>query len=406
MKYSGGIIVRQKLVLWCFCVLALPVSVTGYAAEEQAQFVYEPEEAFTHYVARAEQYVNERKTWIKVDDKPRELAAVLPFELLPDAENCAGRARIGVLLSHGLSDSPFSMRDPAQALQAACYQVRVVLLPGHGTKSEDLLHVSRDDWRMTFRNAADEFSKEVDVMYVGGFSTGGALAAEYAWQHSESVAGAILFSPVFKVNSSIDWLSPWLAMVKDWLDNYPSDDFAKYASIPLPAIAQVYKLSKEVRNLILDNPKQLPVFIALSEDDQTVDSSVSEKVFNEGMIGAKSQMVLYSKDQMSANTDRIKVHNTNWPEAKILGLSHMAVHGNPKNTYYGAAGEYRICGWYLSDEALYQACREDKDNWFGEGSDALTKSSPHAARVSWNPNFNELMQEVAFFIKANANSNR
>lgn len=397
---------RQKIALWCLCILALPISVIGHTAETQTQFVYQPEESFVHYVERAKQYVSERKVWINAEDKPRELDAVLPFELLPDADNCAGRVRIGVLLSHGLSDSPFSMRDPALALQEACYQVRVILLPGHGTASEDLLHVSRDDWRATFQNAADQFSEEVDVMYVGGFSTGGALAAEYAWQHTDSVAGAILFSPVFKVNSSIDWLSPWLAMVKDWLDNYPSDDFAKYASIPLPAIAEVYKLSKEVRNLILDNPKDLPVFIALSEDDQTVDSSVSEKVFKTGMIGSKSQMVLYSKDQMSANTDRIKVYNTNWPEAKILGLSHMAVHGNPENTYYGAMGEYRICSWYLSDEPLYRACRTDKNNWFGEGSDALTKNSPHAARVSWNPNFNSLMQEVAFFIKANANNNR
>ena len=397
---------RQKIVLWCFCVLALSISVIGHAAEEHAEFVYEPEESFAHYVARAEQYVDERKVWINTDDKPRELAAVLPFELLPDSESCAGRARIGVLLSHGLSDSPFSMRDPALALQAACYQVRVVLLPGHGTKAEDLLNVSRDDWRATFQNAADQFRKEVDVMYVGGFSTGGALAAEYAWQHSDRVAGAILFSPIFKVNSSIDWLSPWLAIVKDWLDHYPSDDFAKYASIPLPAIAQVYKLSKEVRHLILDNPKDLPVFIALSEDDQTVDSSVSEKVFNMGMIGPKSQMVLYSKDQMSANTDRIKVYNTNWPESNILGLSHMAIHGDPENTYYGAMGEYRICSWYLSDESLYDACRTDKANWFGEESDDLFDKGPHAARVSWNPNFNSLMEEVVFFIKANAYHNR
>ncbi|NVK75663.1 MAG: alpha/beta fold hydrolase [Oceanospirillaceae bacterium] len=395
---------RQKIVWWCFCVLVSSVSMIGQAAEKQTQFIYEPEESFAHYILRAEQYVNERKTWVNSDDKPRELAAVQPFELLPDAKNCVGKERIGVLLSHGLSDSPFSMRDPALALQAACYQVRVVLLPGHGTKSEDLLTVARDDWRATFQNAADQFSKEVDVMYVGGFSTGGALATEYAWQHSDKVAGAILFSPLFKINSSIDWLSPWLSLVKDWLDNYPSDDFAKYASIPLPAIAEVYKLAKEVRNLVLDNPKDVPVFIALSEDDQTVDASVSETVFKKGMIGPKSQMVLYSKDQMNANSDRIKVYNSNWPEERIFGLSHMAIHGSPDNTYYGATGEYRICGWYLSDEALYKKCRTDENNWFGEGSDLLTENSPHAARISWNPNFNALMKEVTFFIKANANS--
>lgn len=397
---------QQKIALWCFFVVIMPLSEALNATQEQVEFIYEPDEPFAQYVARAEQYVSERKRWVNADDQVRELSAVLPFELLPDAKRCVGQTRIGVLLSHGLSDSPFSMQDPAVALQSSCYQVRVLLLPGHGTKAEDLLDVSRDDWRTTFKNAAEVFRKEVDVMYVGGFSTGGALAAEYAWQHTDSVAGAVLFSPVFKVNSSIDWLSPWLAMFKDWLDNYPSDDFAKYASIPVPAIAEVYKLAKEVRNLILNNPKTLPVFIALSEDDQTVDSSVSEEVFNEGMVGSKSQMVLYSKDQMSANTDRIKVYNTNWPEDRILGLAHMAVHGNPENPYYGVTGEYRICGWYQADESLYEACRTDAENWYGEQSSALTKNSPHAARVSWNPNFNSLMQEVAFFIKANANSNR
>jgi esterase/lipase len=391
---------RQKITLWCLCFLALP----AFAAEKPTQFVFEPEESFSHYLVRAKEYLTANKQWINADDKVRELAAVMPFELLPDPALCEESNDIGILLSHGLSDSPFSMRDPAYALQKACYHVRVVLLPGHGTKADDLLSVSRDDWRMTFRNAADQFRKEVDVLYVGGFSTGGALAAEYAWEHESSVAGAVLFSPVFKVNSSIDWLSPWLALVKDWLDHYPSDDFAKYASIPLPAIAEVYKLSKEVRHLILENPKRLPVFIALSEDDQTVDSSVTEKVFKKGMIGSKSQMVMYSKEQMSANTDRIKVFNANWPELNILGLSHMAVHGNPENTYYGAMGEYRICGWYLSDESLYDECRTDKANWFGESSDDLFVKSPHAARVSWNPNFNALMEEVAFFIKANANN--
>ncbi|NLQ18644.1 alpha/beta fold hydrolase [Marinomonas sp. M1K-6] len=394
----------QKVKRWCGCFFILPIAGVLSAAEGQSAFVFEPEESFAHYVVRAEEYLSKNKAWVNPANKFRELGAVMPFELLPDPDVCAGRAHIGVLLSHGLSDSPFSMRDPARALQEACFQVRVILLPGHGTKAEDLLNVSRDDWRDTFRNAAEEFSKEVDVLYVGGFSTGGALATEYAWQHADRVAGALLFSPVFKVNSDIDWLAPWLALVKDWLDNDPSDDFAKYASIPLPAIAEVYKLSKEVRQLVLDSPKDLPVFIALSADDQTVDSTVTETLFKRGMIGSKSQMVLYSKDQMSANTDRIKVYNTNWPEAKILGLSHMAVHGSPDNSYYGESGVYRICDWHRSEDDLYQSCRTDQANWFGEKSDALLEKSPHAARVSWNPNFNELMQEMTVFIKSNTHN--
>ncbi|TYL49517.1 alpha/beta fold hydrolase [Marinomonas sp. IMCC 4694] len=393
---------RQKIRLWCVCLLALPGVNLAVAADNVSPFVYEADESFSRYTERAERYLEGRKIWVNPDDKARELAAVMPFERRPDADRCEGAAKIGVLLSHGLSDSPFSMRDSAAALQAACYQVRVILFPGHGTKAEDLLTVTREDWRDAFRHAADQFREEVDVLYVGGFSTGGALATEYAWQHADSVAGAILFSPVFKVNSVVDWLSPWLAFVTDWLDHEPSDDFAKYASIPVPAIAQVYKLSKEVKNLVMDHPKTLPVFMALSEDDQTVDASVSENVFKQGMIGSKSQMVVYSREQMSANSDRIKVFNTDWPMSKITGLSHMAVHGSPENPYYGENGEYRICTWYWSDQPLYQTCRTDADNWYGERSKLLSKKSPHAARISWNPNFNGLMKEIVFFTRANA----
>ncbi|ETX09935.1 carboxylesterase [Marinomonas ushuaiensis DSM 15871] len=388
---------QQIILFLCLCILALP----AFANEKQAEFVFEQDEMFPHYMARAEKYLYEKKLWINEVNKNRELNAVMPFELLPDADVCKEGKRVGVLLSHGLSDSPFSMRDPARALQAACYHVRVILLPGHGTRMEDLLSVSRDDWRDSFRNAADQFSKEVDVLYVGGFSTGGTLAAEYAWNNASAVAGAILFSPSFKINSGIDWLSPWLALVKDWLDFYVSDDFAKYASIPVPAIAEVYKLSKEVRGLILDDPKKLPVYIAMSQDDQTVDSSVTEEVFDGGMIGSNSRMTVYSKEQESGSRERVKVYNTDWPQFRILGLSHMSVHGSPANPYYGEAGEYRICAWHLADEPLYQTCFTDMDNWFGERSDGLLEKSPHAARISWNPDFDLLMQDIVSFMRVN-----
>ncbi|BFM50268.1 alpha/beta fold hydrolase [Marinomonas sp. THO17] len=360
-------------------------------------------ESFDDFVARSKVYLKQHKVWVNEQQQARELSAVLPFELKPDSRQCEGQPKIGLLLSHGLSDSPFSMRDPALALQQACYQVRVILLPGHGTQSADLLETPRQAWRDSFRHAAEVFEQEVDVMYVGGFSTGGALALEYAWTHPDKISGVVLFSPLLKVNSAIDWLSPLLATVKDWLDNYPSDDFAKYASIPLPAIAEAYKLAKEVRNKVMKKPRDIPVFIAMSEQDQTVDSKVTLEVFNKAMISSKSQMVMYSIDKVSGTSDRLKIYNSRWPEQRILGMSHMAVHGNPQNPYYGSEGEYRICGWYFDDPEVYEQCRSDKANWFGEKSDELSGKSAHAARLSWNPDFASLMKEVSFFMQANAN---
>lgn len=389
---------RQQMLFWCLCVVMLPV----WAADSKDAFLSKSGEDFATYEARAKTFLSARKEWVNSQNSAAELAAVMPFELLPDPQQCASAAKVGVLLSHGLSDSPFSMRDPALALQKACYQVRVILLPGHGTRSADLLQVDEDDWRKAFQDAAETFQKEVDVFYVGGFSTGGALAAEYAWQHPEKVSGVLLFSPLFKINSGIDWLSPFLSYFKDWLDNYPTDDFAKYASIPVPAIASAYRLAKDARQALLDNPQAIPVFMALSEDDQTVDSSVSEAVFDEAMVSPKSQMLLYSRLQSNANTDRVRIYNTSWPKQRILGLSHMSIHGNPNNPYYGEKGVYRICDWYLDEAAKYQACRRDENNWFGEKSAALSEKSDHAGRISWNPQFDLLMKQVSNFIQATA----
>lgn len=372
------------------------------ASEKSAPFIFVEGETFQQYQQRASTYLQMNKRWVNEEDQSRELAAVMPFELMPSSSQCEGKQSIGVLLSHGLSDSPFSMRSIASALQAACYHVRVVLLPGHGTKVEDLLVVSRDDWRDTFRHAVKDFESEVDVLYVGGFSTGGALATEYAWRHPDDVSGVLLFSPIFKINSAIDWLAPWLSLVKDWLDHEPADDFAKYASIPLPAIAQVYRLSKEVRNLVLDEPKFLPVFVALSEEDDTVDSAVTKEVFHKGMLSENSRMMLYSLSDTNADEDkRVSHYHSSWPELKILGLSHLAVHGSPDNPYYGANGEYRVCGWHLSDRALYEECRTDQTNWLGERSGALLEKSPYAARLSWNPYFSELVKSLDSFMQNN-----
>lgn len=389
---------RQLWMAWCVYL----VMFSSFAFAEVAVFSSKVGEPFEDYQQRAELFLRAHKEWINADNKAEELAAVMPFELLPDPKACAGSARIGVLLSHGLSDSPFLMRDSAEALQANCYRVRVILLPGHGTRSADLLEVDESDWRRAFKTAADQFQTQVDYLYVGGFSTGGTLAVEYAWHNSDQVSGVLLFSPLFKMKSRVDWLLPLLSSVKDWWDNDPTDDYAKYASIPLTAMGSAYRLAKDTRYLLSQDPKNMPVFMALSKEDQTADSNVSESLFYRAMVAPNSQMIVYSAKQGDSRTDRVKVYNTNWTDRRIVGLSHMAIQGSPNNTYYGEIGSYRMCGWYRSNLSLLDACREDSDNWFGAKSQALMLKSPHAARISWNPNFDALMVEATNFIRASS----
>lgn len=389
------VMVLRRIV--CFYLLLIS-SCSAFASEA----VLQNGESFQAYRQRLSQYFEQHKAWVNAANKAVEIDAVLPFERMP-AETCsAATKKVGVLLFHGLSDSPFSMRDPAQALADRCIYTRVMLLPGHGSRAEDLIDVTRDDWRLAVAQAVASFRQQVDHVYLGGFSTGGALVTEYAWQHPEDIEGLVLFSPLFKINASIDWLSPWLSPFINWLDHYPSDDYAKYASIAVPAIAQAYKIAKEVRQTVLDNQVTMPVFMALSEEDATVDSEVSMAVYQQAMSAAKgSHLVLYSATRVDSKTSAMDVVNTNLPEQRIYGFAHMAVHGAPENTYYGKDGSYRICGWYQGDADKYQECRTKPNNWFGEKSDVLSEKSSVAARLSWNPYFSDLMDQVASFVLKN-----
>jgi alpha-beta hydrolase superfamily lysophospholipase len=59
---------------------------------------------------------------------------VTSLPLLPGAEELAVDAGpVGVLLSHGFTGMPSSLRPWAESVAAAGHSVRLPLLPGHGT---------------------------------------------------------------------------------------------------------------------------------------------------------------------------------------------------------------------------------------------------------------------------------
>ena len=65
---------------------------------------------------------------------------------VPGRPELTGDRRIGVLLSHGFSGSPESMRPWGEHLAGLGYAVEVPLLPGHGTTWEDANTTTYTDW--------------------------------------------------------------------------------------------------------------------------------------------------------------------------------------------------------------------------------------------------------------------
>jgi hypothetical protein len=98
------------------------------------------------------------------------------FEL--DVENPVG----GVLLLHGMSDSPYSLRALGRSLHARGYHVVGLRLPGHGSVPSGLLHTKWEDAAAVVDLAMEHLFSETPSkpVHIVGYSTGAGLAIDYS----------------------------------------------------------------------------------------------------------------------------------------------------------------------------------------------------------------------------------
>ena len=100
------------------------------------------------------------------------------FELVPE-----GPVRGGVLLMHGLTDSPYSVRAEAELYAREGFYALALRVPGHGTIPGALTVAHWEDWRAAARLGARHVRGKVPAplpFHVVGYSNGGALAVQYA----------------------------------------------------------------------------------------------------------------------------------------------------------------------------------------------------------------------------------
>lgn len=118
---------------------------------------------------------------------------------------------VGVLLCHGFTGSPQSMRPWADYLVERGYPVRLPLLPGHGTTWQDLGRTRWPDWYAAAERSYQELSARCDSVFVMGLSMGGTLALRLAEQHGASIAGLVLVNPSLR---SDDFRLRFVALLK------------------------------------------------------------------------------------------------------------------------------------------------------------------------------------------------
>ncbi len=108
---------------------------------------------------------------------------------------------IGVLVVHGFTGSPSSMRPISAAMANAGHTVHMPRLPGHGTSVADMLETVWSDWSSTVEAAYQEMSKSCEKVVAVGLSMGGTLILELATKHPE-LAGIVAINAPSTTNAT------------------------------------------------------------------------------------------------------------------------------------------------------------------------------------------------------------
>jgi alpha-beta hydrolase superfamily lysophospholipase len=247
---------------------------------------------------------------------------VWPGQFAPDANRSfvlmpAGKPRGAVVLLHGLTDSPYSVRHLAVNYQQRGFVAVVPRLPGHGTAPGALTDVDWEMWLAATRLAVREATRlagETVPLHLVGYSNGGALAMKYTLDALDAPAlrkpqQVILLSPMIGVTAfarfagfaGLPALLPAFAKAA-WLNIAPEYNPYKYNSFPVNAARQSWLLTKALQEQIGREAREnrlvnLPPVLAFQS---VMDSTVSTRAVVTGLF-----------DQLPANGSELVVFDIN-----------------------------------------------------------------------------------------------
>jgi len=227
----------------------------------------------------------------------------------------------GVLLVHGLSDAPYSLRALAERLQAEGYTVVGLRVPGHGTCPRALAEVSWEDWTAAMKIAARGVRELIPPnapLVLAGYSNGGALSVHYATSALDdkslpAVNALVLFSPMIGINplARVSRLYHTVARLSgdpkaQWSAVSAEVDPFKYCSWPMNASEQAWALTQEVERRLaaLERAGRMGEMPPILANQSAIDATVVVPklitvLFDRIKPGGPSELVIFDANRVA-----------------------------------------------------------------------------------------------------------
>lgn len=229
--------------------------------------------------------------------------------------------RGGVLLLHGLTDSPYSMRSLANLFEQEGFYVLALRMPGHGTAPAALAAVTWEDWRAAARMGARHVRRRIGEgkpLILVGYSCGGGLAVQYALDTLEENGlpkpeRLVLLSPLigmapiaaFSKLAALPGHLPPFEKAR-WLEVVPEYNPFKYNSFPFHAADQTYELTSRIQRQVEraraeGRMAELPPILTFqSVVDDTVAAADVEKELYAKLASNGSELVFFDVNRQAS----------------------------------------------------------------------------------------------------------
>lgn len=386
-----------------FAATSILIALSGCYSSHSAQFSASETSfpvkvaPYNVYLNKVEQYIQKNRTFIGGEQEhANEVVMNMPFEC--GTQN----SDIGILLVHGLGDSPYFFRDVASVLCDEGIRVRSILLPGHGTKPGDMLSVTYEQWQTETNFHIELFSGKVKKLYIGGFSTGANLTTIASFFRTD-IEGLIHFSPAFKSRFFVSRLAPYIDSLFPWPNVEEEDNPSRYNSTAMPGFAAYQESVNQLQALFHrdDGPNTLdiPVLMTVAEKDSVVDTDKVAEQFGKNFTHSRKCLLWQGESMPDLPAQQVVMQSMQFPDLHISAASHMSNLFSSSNSLYGTQSNFRICdnGQGRNKEAR---CEAGETVWFGPWG--YKESEKVHARLTYNPYFTDMIDNILGFVgKAN-----